>query len=248
MAKKKKSDGGAQRVNARRAVANKRKEKKYGLEGFTRQAEKNLKAPGRYIPTARQSGLGIIEASGFGATKAAVKSGVTARAWNKLTRQQVLVHGTPAKIQGKYLKPAAGSPGSPNEAVVFGHNPRYRGSKQSVPPYAREYGATSEGSAVIAKVKKSSLKKIKYQKDNPGTVNNMAAKGNPLDPKNPPWLMSKKPAKIITKVPVSSKNFDKELADALRRAGAPLRGPKKTPLKNMKQKAKNKKSNKKSVV
>ena len=62
-----KKDGGAARAEGRRRVQNKRTEAKYGLQGFTKQAEANLRAPGRYSPTARQSGMGIIEASGFGA-------------------------------------------------------------------------------------------------------------------------------------------------------------------------------------
>lgn len=61
-----KKDGGAARAEGRKRVQNKRTEAKYGLQGFTKQAEANLRAPGRYIPTARQSGMGIIEASGFG--------------------------------------------------------------------------------------------------------------------------------------------------------------------------------------
>lgn len=68
MAKKK--DGGAARAEGRRRVQNKRTEAKYGLQGFTKQAEANLRAPGRYLPTAQQSGEGIIAASGFGATGA----------------------------------------------------------------------------------------------------------------------------------------------------------------------------------
>jgi hypothetical protein len=66
MASRKKSDGGAERAKGRQRAQNKKTEAKYGLQGFTAQANKNLQNP-RYIPTAKQSGMGIIEASGFGA-------------------------------------------------------------------------------------------------------------------------------------------------------------------------------------
>ena len=52
-----KKDGGAQRAEARRKVANKKTEKKYGLEGFTKQAEKNLKSP--ILPTNKEMGAVI---------------------------------------------------------------------------------------------------------------------------------------------------------------------------------------------
>lgn len=78
----KKKDGGAERAKARKAVRNKRQEAKYGLQGFVKQANKNLKAPGKYIPTAWQSGMGIIEASGVGVGKAVAKTAAKVGAKN----------------------------------------------------------------------------------------------------------------------------------------------------------------------
>lgn len=73
---RKKTDGGAIRAEGRKRVQNKRQEAKYGLQGFTAQANKNLNAPGRYLPTRQQTGMGIIEASGFGAAASVGRAAV----------------------------------------------------------------------------------------------------------------------------------------------------------------------------
>lgn len=236
MAAKKKFDGGAARAQGRKKVHNKRQEARYGMQGFTAQANRNLQQPvlGRPQDTAI-AGIGVSSAGvGRLAGRAIARTGVPARIANVVTRQKVIVHGTPNRIQGNFIRPAAGSPGSPNEAVVFGWNPRHKGSKQFVPSSAREY-TQGTGSAVVAKVPKSSLKSIHAEKGNVGA-------------KQTPWVVSKSPARVVSQVPANSKNYESELAKALKRAGAPLRGPKKTPIKDMRQRAKTRSANKRSVV
>ena len=210
------------------------------------QAGQKGRAKGGYVGgvkgTARESGKQIALYVGGGvATKAAGKvlgavgrTPLGQRGINVITRQKVMVHGTPGAIEGKYVLPKSGSPGSPKEAVVFGWNPRHRGSRQFVPSSAREY-TQGTGSAVVAKVPKSSLKSIHAEKGNVGA-------------KQTPWIVSKSPARVVSQVPANSKNYESELAKALKRAGAPLRGPKKTPIKDMRQRAKTRSANKRSVV
>ena len=155
-----------------------------------------------------------------------VQSGIPARIANKVTGQKVLVHGTPdfEQLIGNKLMPKAGSPGSPTEKVVFGYNPEFKGSGNAdyLEGSVRQYTGP-KGGAVIAKFPKKSLKKLEYEAHNSGLVNHMAAKGNPVDPKNPPWVLSESPAKIVAKVPVNSGDFKNQLAKELKRAGAPLR-------------------------
>lgn len=69
MASRKKSDGGAARAAGRKRVQNKRQEAKYGLQGFTAQANRNLRQP--KIDRPQEIALAGIEASAFGAASAA---------------------------------------------------------------------------------------------------------------------------------------------------------------------------------
>jgi len=170
------------------------------------------------------TGGGIIAAQK--GIRAAVNSGIPARIGNKVTGQKVLVHGTPdfEKLIGNKLMPKAGSPGSPTEKVVFGYNPQFKGSGSAdyLEGSVKQYTGP-KGGAIIAKFPKKSLKNLEYQESNAGLVNQMAAKGNPLDPKNPPWVLSKSPARIVAKVPVAGGDFKNQLARELKLAGAPLR-------------------------
>ena len=158
--------------------------------------------------------------------RATVNTGIPARIGNRVTGQKVLVHGTPdfEKLIGNRLMPKAGSPGSPTEKVVFGYNPQFKGSGSAdyLEGSVKQYTGP-KGGAIIAKFPKKSLKNLEYQENNAGLVNQMAAKGNPLDPKNPPWVLSKSPARIVAKVPVAGGDFKNQLARELRLAGAPLR-------------------------
>jgi hypothetical protein len=160
------------------------------------------------------------------AANAIARSGIVPRVVNKATGQQVLVHGTPdfEKLIGNRLMPKAGSPGSPDEKVVFGYNPQFKGSGTAdyLEGSVKQYTGP-KGGAVIAKFPKKSLKNLEYQENNPGLVNQMAAKGNPVDPKNPPWVLSQSPARIVAKVPVAGGDFKNQLAKELKLAGAPLR-------------------------
>lgn len=153
--------------------------------------------------------------------RATVNTGIPARIGNRVTGQKVLVHGTPdfEKLIGNRLMPKAGSPGSPTEKVVFGYNPQFKGSGSAdyLEGSVKQYTGP-KGGAIIAKFPKKSLKNLEYQENNAGLVNQMAAKGNPLDPKNPPWVLSKSPARIVAKVPVAGGDFKNQLARELRLA------------------------------
>lgn len=86
MAKKK--DGGAARAEGRRRVQNKRTEAKYGLQGFTAQANRNLSKP--IIPRAQETamaGLGISAGSAVAAAGAAIGRRVGARLGSALGRR-----------------------------------------------------------------------------------------------------------------------------------------------------------------
>lgn len=104
---------------------------------------------------------------------AVVKSGVPARLTNKLKNQSVVVHGTGRPIVGNQIRPTAGSPGSPNEAVVFSWNPKYSPPDQKwIAPAAGEYAGRpyykggvevpGEGNVVVGTVKNKTLKQGEY--------------------------------------------------------------------------------------
>jgi hypothetical protein len=196
----------------------------YQNKGYKAAVTQQAKIAGLQIASEVISyGTGKALQRGVGAV---VGTGLPARISNKVTGQKVLVHGTPdfEKLIGNKLMPKAGSPGSPTEKVVFGYNPQFKGSGSAdyLEGSVKQYTGP-KGGAIIAKFPKKSLKNLEYQESNAGLVNQMAAKGNPLDPKNPPWVLSKSPARIVAKVPVAGGDFKNQLAKELKLAGAPLR-------------------------
>lgn len=151
-------------------------------------------------------------AAGVGAAKVVAKTGVAARVANKLTGKTVMVHGTGNPLEGTALRPVGGSPGSPDESVVFGWNPRYKGAKDTVPTNVQEYAAktwnmsdTPQYNVVIGKGSRRAVTKVEG---------------------NPAILKSTKPVEIkaVVKADVDYETYIKNLSRELKKAGAPLKG------------------------
>ena len=146
------------------------------------------------------------------AGRAVAKTGIPARVANKLTGKTVMVHGTGNPLQGTALRPVGGSPGSPDESVVFGWNPRYKGAKDTVPINVQEYAAktwnmsdTPQYNVVIGKGPSRAVTKVEG---------------------NPAILKSTKPVEIksVVKSNVDYETYVKNLNRELKKAGAPLKG------------------------
>lgn len=126
-------------------------------------------------------------------------TGIPARISNTVRGRQVIVHGTPNKIEGSYLQPRAGSPESPKEPVVFGFPANKKYGLQAINnpvPYTQ-----GKGSVVVGSAKKS-------------------ATSSPI----PGVVKSTKPVKVIGEVN-PNKNFsqyDAELRKLLKRSGASI--------------------------
>lgn len=155
---------------------------------------------------------GIGTTAAIGAGVAAVKSGRAAQAVNKVTGKTVLVHGTGNKLEGTALRPVGGSPGAPNEKVVFGWNPLNKGAKDTIPINVQEYAAKTwnmadvpEYNVVIGKAPSRAVTKVEG---------------------NPAILKSTEPAKIkaVVKANVDYETYVNNLNKALKKAGAPLKG------------------------
>ena len=89
MAARKKSDGGAARSEGRKRAQNKRQEAKYGLQGFTAQANRNL-ATSRVIPRAQETamaGLGLSAGSAIGQAGLRVASRIGSRVGGRLANR-----------------------------------------------------------------------------------------------------------------------------------------------------------------
>lgn len=143
---------------------------------------------------------------------AVVESGLPNRLKNTLLNQSVVVHGTGRPIVGNQIRPTAGSPGSPNEAVVFAWNPKYNPPDQKwIAPAAGEYAGRpyykggvevpGEGNVVVGTVKNKNLAKGEYE-------------GSPL-------AMSKGPMKIneVVKYNSNTSVYQEALEKALQRQG-----------------------------
>ena len=157
------------------------------------------------------AGAAVGKAASTGLT-ALQKAGVPARVMNKVRGQTVFVHGTGNPLEGTSLRPVGGSPGSPNEAVVFGWNPRAKGAKDTVPVNVQEYAAKTwnfsgvpEHNVVIGTAPRRAV---------------TAVEGNPA------VLKSTKPVEIkaVVKANTDYETYIKNLNRELRKAGAPLRG------------------------
>ncbi len=146
---------------------------------------------------AAAAGVGAAKVVGKAASKV-VESGVPAKVVNKLTGQQVMVHGTPNQISGGFISPRAGSPASPTEPVVFGWNPKKK-FEIDVVNNPLDY-AKGSGRVVVGKVSKSAV-----------SVGDTDA-----------ILKSTKPVKIVgqVKAPGNFTEYDAELRRMLKRAGA----------------------------
>jgi hypothetical protein len=174
------------------------------------------------------------------AGRAAVATGIPARAANKLTGRAVMVHGTGERLVGKQLRPRAGSPGSPSDAMVFGWNPMSKNSSQWLPENAANYSNRVGGegppdyNVVIGKVKKS-----KTDLGKPGSNPNIIRSSAPVD------------IKQVVKSPgatgVSYETYAKELERALKKAGAPTRGKLSNKINDAKRRAAYKRSDKGGV-
>jgi len=146
------------------------------------------------------------------AAGAVVESGLPNRLKNTLLNQSVVVHGTGRPIVGNQIRPTAGSPGSPNEAVVFSWNPKYNPPDQKwIGPAAGEYAGRpyykggvevpGEGNVVVGTVKNKTLKQGEY-------------KGSPI-------VASKGPMKIneVVKYDSNTSVYQKALEKALQKQG-----------------------------
>ena len=173
-----------------------------------------------------------VNAAGAGVGKAAVgvgrvvaKTGVPARVVNMVTRQQVMVHGTPNQISGGFISPRAGSVASPTQPVVFGWKPTKKLAINTVNS-PLEY-AKGSGNVVIGKVPKSAV-----------SVGDTDA-----------ILKSTKPVKIVgqVKAPGNFNEYDAELRRMLKRAGANIDPGLVDKAKGAAKKAKTKRANKRST-
>jgi hypothetical protein len=174
-----------------------------GNKALAQQAAVNVAALG----TGYVAGKTMQTAAG-----AVVKSGLPNRLKNTLLNQSVVVHGTGRPIVGNQIRPTAGSPGSPNEAVVFAWNPKYSPPDQKwIAPAAGEYAGRpyykggvevpGEGNVVVGTVKNKTLVKGEY-------------KGSPI-------VASKGPMKInkVVKYDSNTSVYQKALEQALQRQG-----------------------------
>lgn len=193
----------------------------YGFGGLGQAALRDIEnfKQGGSLPTNLAKTAAVNLAAGAVGAKAAqvagravAKTGVPARVANKLTGKTVLVHGTGNKLEGTALRPVGGSPGAPNEKVVFGWNPRYKGAKDTIPINVQEYAAKTwnmgnvpEYNVVIGKAPSRAVTKVEG---------------------NPAILKSTEPAKIeaVVKANVDYETYVNNLNKALKKAGAPLRG------------------------
>lgn len=91
------------------------------------------------------------------AANAAAKTGLPQRFVNTITNKKIVVHATGNPVEGKYLRPAAGSPGSPDKPVVFSWSTDFgkgkTGGQDWIVPHGADYGAKGAGQQnyVIAK-------------------------------------------------------------------------------------------------
>lgn len=94
--------------------------------------------------------LGIAGAAGV--TAAAIgarRSGLPQRFANTITNKKIVVHATGNPVEGKYLRPVAGSPGSPDKPVVFSWSTDFgkgkTGGQDWIVPHGADYGAKGAG-------------------------------------------------------------------------------------------------------
>jgi len=214
----KKKDGGASRAAGRARVNNKRQEAKYGLQGFTGQVNANLARP-RFGTPQEVAVAGAFAGAGRAAPKvgrAVANTGIPNRVINAITRQQVIVHGSPTRGI-KTLVPKTPKANPAGTTAVYGMNPstvnaRVGSGPLNLAQIARDYadaGGNLKGSAYIAKVVKSSI-------TNPSSVGSKAKIG---------IVTAKSPAKVVKEIPMAGKTeaqLQSEILRSAKRAGAKI--------------------------
>ena len=143
---------------------------------------------------------------------------------------KVVVDASPKK-NIKSIKPTSASLGAPTETVGWGFNPAKKGAKTAIANNAQGYSQGS-GSLYVAKAGKRATK---------------FAEGS-----GKAITKSTKPMKVVEEIQVAGKSqtqIQKELKDALKKAGSPAKGVGvKGKVKQVKAKSQTKKANKNSVV
>jgi hypothetical protein len=168
---------------------------------------------------AAAAGVGAAKVVGKAASKV-VESGVPARVANKVTGQQVIVHG--GKVRGlSQIDPRIPSNFPAGNRAVYGMNPEYtilaRGMPEPTPSrplklaeIANEYA--EGGSAYVAKVPKTSI-------TNPASVGSKAKVA---------VIQSTSPAKVVAEIPLSGTSAaqlakqQQAILRAAKRAGAKI--------------------------
>lgn len=154
---------------------------------------------------------GAALSAGYIASKT-MQAGLPNRLKNTLLNRSVVVHGTGRPIVGNKILPKAGSPGSPNEAVVFSWNPKFSPPDQKwIGPSAGEYAGRSyfkdgvemsgQGNVVIGTVKNKDLVKGEL-------------KGSPMAVSKGPLSIKK-----VIKYDSNTAQYQKNLERALHRQG-----------------------------
>lgn len=228
---------------------------------------KRMAATGSSTPSALYKTAAVnlgAAAAGYGAAKVAgkvaekvVESGRVAQAVNKVTGQRVIVHGTNNQLKnlktgkplefdvsgrpldrGAVLEPRAGSPGSPDRAVVFGWNPQQRASNARPVIYSSpEMYATKGESAIDPQIVVGKVSSRKTRFRDPDLLGN---------PKGKNVVESSAPVKIKTVVKYND-NYMDNLEKALKRAGAPV-PLNYTRIEKIQQRIQNKRNFKKGVL
>ncbi len=193
---------------------------------------KNVIAPGAMVASpktrsqAQNSGLGkfgvevgVTAASvgaGAGVAKIVKSTGVVQRALNSVTKQQVIVHGSPTGAI-KTLKPSVPKANPAGHNAVYGMNPsvvnpRTKSGPINLASIAMDYadaGGNPLGSAYVAKVPVSGI-------TNPSSVGSKANIG---------IVTSKSPAKVVAEIKMAGKSqaqLQAEILKAAKQAGAKI--------------------------
>jgi len=165
---------------------------------------------------AAAAGVGAAKVAGKAASKV-VESGVPAKVVNKVTGQQVILHGSPVK-NIRTLQPLTSSKMAPNVPVktLYGMNPETGQTEnlgKFVDAYARQGGrgaklkVDSPGSIYVAKVPKSSIV-------NPASIGPNAKVA---------IVSARSTGKVVKEIPVSGlseADLQQRVIQAVKRAGA----------------------------
>jgi len=158
---------------------------------------------------------GVGATAAIGAGIAAARSGVGARAVNKLTGQQVMIHASPTRGLTQ-IDPRSGSRALPKETVVFGFDTKaelFPTQGAALMPGQVHQKATSRGSVYVVKTPRQSVR------DRSSDVGDYV-------------LTSTAPAKVVKELPIPEgvgqirtpqvEAYDVALRTAVQRAGGKL--------------------------